>query len=153
MTDKIQKIRKKVEKLMYGFNLEADIASCEDAETEKLADIKYQLCKKILDYIDEVQKEPVSEDLKKAAEDYGIRQGAELKPFAIKYFKAGAKWQKEQMMKNAVDNTCMVIGKVDDHINVRIGVFEKPHEIWHCKCDTSKFKIGDKVKVIVIKEY
>lgn len=61
MTDKVQKIREEVEKLIYGFNLEADIASCEDAEAEKFADIKYQLCKKILDYIDEVQKEPVSE--------------------------------------------------------------------------------------------
>jgi hypothetical protein len=39
---------------------------------------------------------PVSEDLEEAANDYGIRQGAELKPFAIKFFKAGAKWQREQ---------------------------------------------------------
>ncbi len=56
--DKVQKIREEVERLMYGYNLEADIASCEDAETEKLADIKYQLCKKILEYIDSLQEEP-----------------------------------------------------------------------------------------------
>ena len=61
MTDKVQKIREEVEKLMYGFNLEADIASCEDSETEKLANIKYQLCKKILEYIDSLQEEPVSD--------------------------------------------------------------------------------------------
>lgn len=58
MTDKVQKVREEVERLMYGFNLEADIASCEDAETEKLADIKCQLCKKILEYIDSLQEEP-----------------------------------------------------------------------------------------------
>lgn len=44
----------------------------------------------------ELVEEPVGEDLEEAAENYGARQGAELKPFAIKYFKAGAKWQKEK---------------------------------------------------------
>ena len=61
MTDKVEKIRQEVEKLVYSFNLEADIASCEDAEAEKLANIKYQLCKKILEFIDSIQDEPISE--------------------------------------------------------------------------------------------
>lgn len=110
--DKVQKIREEVERLMYGFNLEADIASCEDAETEKLSNIKYQLCKKILDYIDEVQKEPVSEDLEESAsmyakEEYNRKSSATL-PDRCKgcytplmyAFKAGANWQKEQDIKH-----------------------------------------------------
>ena len=88
--DKVQKIREEVERLMYGFNLEADIASCEDTEIEKLANIKYQLCKKILDYIDKVQKEPVSEDLEAAAEEW------DESLYRSDAFKAGAKWQKEK---------------------------------------------------------
>ena len=101
MTDKVQKIRKEVEQLMYGFNLEADIASCEDVETEKFANIKYQLCKKILEYIDKVQEEPVSEELEEASRNYADNEeyGDDVY-FAIKVaFKAGAQWQKEQMMK------------------------------------------------------
>ena len=43
-----------------------------------------------------LQEEHVDEDLEKAANGYGIRQGAELKPFAIKFFKAGAQWQEKQ---------------------------------------------------------
>lgn len=45
-------------------------------------------------------QEPVSEELEEASKEYGIRQGAELRPFATKFFKAGAKWQKEQFEKN-----------------------------------------------------
>ena len=100
--DKVQKIREEVERLMYGFNLEADIASCEDAETEKLANIKYQLCKKILDYIDEVQKEPVSEDLEEAAHEYADLRMSNYET-AFYAFMSGAKWQKEQFEKTLRD--------------------------------------------------
>lgn len=41
-------------------------------------------------------QEPVSEDLEEASEEYGIRQGVELRPFATKFFKDGAEWQKQQ---------------------------------------------------------
>ena len=96
MADKVQKIRKEVERLMYGFNLEADIASCEDAETEKLSDIKYQLCKKILGYIDKVQEEPVIEGLDEASRNYADNEeyGDEVYFAIVSAFKAGAKWKK-----------------------------------------------------------
>jgi hypothetical protein len=102
MTDKVQKIREKVERLMYGFNLEADIASCEDSEAEKLADIKYQLCKKILEYIDSLQEESVSEDLEKVAELYTLDDS--IKPWRSltkEAFIAGARWQKQQTISKA----------------------------------------------------
>ena len=113
MTDK-EKIIAKIEQLMYGFNLEADIASCEDVETEKLANIKYQVCKKILEYIDSMQEESVSEELEEAADKYsnndynyfdvlvteydGTEHWMNDKVFIKDAFKAGAKWQKEQLI-------------------------------------------------------
>jgi len=82
MTDKVQKIREEVVRMhnllpvMDGDNISVNYAD--------------RICTTLEMYIDSLQEEPVSEDLEIAAEDYGIRQGAELKPFAIKYFKAGA---------------------------------------------------------------
>jgi hypothetical protein len=58
------------------------------------------------------KEEPVTEDLEKAAEDYGVRQGLELKPFAIKYFKDGAKWQeaKDQSTIELAEDHAMLAG-------------------------------------------
>ena len=137
MTDKVQKIREEVERLMYGFNLEADIASCEDAETEKLANIKYQLCKKILDHIDKVQEEPVSEDLNTAAKEYANNITKKI-GYRLQLRRAvcfGANWQKEKMMKEAIEG----IARPDDS------------EIW-CNLSSFNLKDGDKVRVVVIKE-
>ena len=52
----------------------------------------------VLDYIESYiniisREQPSSSDLDEAAEEFGKRQGVELKPFAKKYFKAGAEWQ------------------------------------------------------------
>lgn len=134
MADKVQKIREEVERLMYGFNMEADIASCENAETEKLADIKYQLCKKILDHIDKVLEEPVSEELEEAANNYCLnaRKGYprvkdETDRYICSAFKAGAQWQKEQIVKEAIGG----IARPDDS------------EIW-CNLDSFNLKDGDK---------
>jgi hypothetical protein len=86
-------------------------------------------------------KEPVSEDLEEAANDYGIRQGAELKPFAIKFFKAGAKWQCEQMMKDAVDGLVYAQLTTSGEIMIRSNYF---------KSETLDYL--DNVKLIIIKE-
>ena len=52
----------------------------------------------VLDYIESYiniisREQPSSSDLDEAAEEFGKRAGLELKPFARKYFKAGAEWQ------------------------------------------------------------
>lgn len=136
--DKVQKIRKEVERLMYGFNLEADIASCENAEIEKFADTNYQLCKKILEYIDEVQKQHISEDFEKEIQTtikmvkYLDLSSDDIVSFCAHHY---SKWQKEQLMKNTING----IARPDDD------------EIW-CNLVSSNLKDGDKVKVIVIKE-
>ena len=115
MADKIQKIRGEVERLMYGFNMEADIASCEDAETEKLADIKYQLCKKILGYIDKVQEEPESEELDKEIDRYFNTEGIPVTEDALRetarYF---ANWQRDQILnRNATLLRTFELGKIE----------------------------------------
>lgn len=66
-----------------------------------------------------------------------------------------AEWQREQMMKDAVEGN--VCGRVIDHINVRVEGYNAltPSNITHIPCERKnfhKFKIGDKVKVIIIKE-
>lgn len=92
-------------------------------------------------------------------------------------FKAGAEWQKkqdqktielaedhamlagmnkmeQQMLEGAVEGE--ICGRVYDHINVRfadgICKYLEPKNISHIPADVSKFKVGDKVRVIVIKE-
>ena len=105
----------------------------------------------------------VSEDLEKAAEDYGIRQGLELKPFAIKYFKAGANWQKQQDQSTIelAEDHAMLAGmeKMKEQMMAKAvegGCFSYKNGFVHISCDIDEhltdIKIGDKVKVIVIKE-
>ena len=99
------------------------------------------------------KEEPVSEELEKAAEEYieytprydigyELEEGndpTEIDCFTIDEatdaFKAGAKWQKEQLTREAIDG----IARPDDN------------EVW-CDLKSFNFKDGDKVKVFVIKE-
>ena len=145
-----EKVKAKIEQLMYGFNLEADIASCENVETEKLANIKYQVCKKILEYIDSLQEEPVSDDLEKISYYFACMcnplkaacSTSSPDPDVIKAFKAGAKWQKENMMAKAFD------AKVLENYDGKC--IEYDETILDEKL--SDCNVFDKVKVIVIKE-
>ena len=114
MTNK-EKILSEIERLMYAYNLEADIAASEDAIEEKIAQEKYELCKRMLSFINSLPEEPVSEDLDEAAEVYGYTNwqsddyhegAAEGLPFdAIghteKCFKDGAQWNNERVIKKA----------------------------------------------------
>ena len=94
-------------------------------------------------------KEPVSEDLYEAAEDYAatgeiLPNGKEIISFdALKSFKAGAQWQKMQMMKDAVECSIILSDKyyfIEDE--------EECSEI----IEALGCKHGDKVKLIIIKE-
>ena len=66
----------------------------------------------------------------------------------------GKKNMKEQMMKRAVEGE--ICGRVYDHINVRFadGVckYLEPKNISHIPADVSKYNIGDKVHIIIVKE-
>ena len=165
MIDKVQKIREEVERLMYGFNLEADIASCEDAETEELANIKYQLCKKILDYIDKVQEEPVSENLgyyiNELSKQFPDVSFAKLSRIAVRV----AKWQEKQdqsTIELAEDHAMLAgMNKMEQQIMAKAidGEVLENYDGKVLKYDDlildeklSNFKVFDKVKIIVIKE-
>lgn len=82
-------------------------------------------------------KDPVSEELEEAANKY-----ADKHPtcgLAKQSFKAGAQWQKEQMMKDALD-TVMVYDDLNDLVP---GIED---------LSINGYTVGDKVKVIIVKE-
>ena len=99
----------------------------------------------VAEFIDSMPEEPVSEDLEEAATDFaegeweGIHDNDGNPLYDQDYveysFKAGAQWQKEQMMAKAVDGTAR----------------PEDSEVW-CNLASNNLKDGDKVKVIVIKE-
>ena len=76
MTDKVQKIREEISRIQLY--------------------TQSGVLKQILDYIDKVQKEPVSEELEEAANAY-ISNENNYYHSRTDTFKAGAMWQKQQM--------------------------------------------------------
>ena len=85
------------------------------------------------------QKESVSEDLEEAADKY-----ADKHPtcgLARHSFKAGAKWQKEQLLAKAVD----ALVHTFDNGYIRVGTQLLANNKYG-------LKVGDKVKVIIVKE-
>lgn len=88
-------------------------------------------------------EEPVSEDLEKTAKHYlysnilydDVYVGEPTDKDCIEMFKAGAKWQKKQLIKEAING----IARPDDD------------EVW---CDLKSFNLkdGDKIKIIIIEE-
>lgn len=85
--------------------------------------------------------------LEEAAEEYAYRGVPDelkplTKPFAdeiIKNFIAGSEWQKEQMMKDAVE------GEIVKDITNKLAVTAK-------NINLDGFKFGDKVRIIIVKE-
>ena len=86
----IEQIKAEIEKRFneYSTSILKHYDACIEAKALELG--------KILTIINSFPEEFVSEDLERASEEFAIRQGIELKPFAKKFFKAGADWQKEQ---------------------------------------------------------
>ena len=141
MIDKVQKIREGVERLKSQL-LRGACSSQVAMETM----CKEEAYNEVLAILDTMQEEPVSDDLKEAAIEIcsKVLEGETVVIDGYEYvvlsdaeecFKAGAKWQKEQMMANAIDGTA------------------RPYdnEIW-CNLAYSNLEDGNKVKVIVIKE-
>lgn len=125
------------------------------AEVERLKrEIPYHenpwsVLNKVLDFINSLPAEQPSEDLKKAAKDFVEKNSPYTDEFMLDNeveeaykiaeltFKRGAQWQKEQMMKSAVDATCVLLPPPD--------VFK----VLICHEVTDKLTIGQKTKVIV----
>lgn len=96
----------------------------------------------ILSFIDSLHEEPVNEELEKVAYEYSLYPVAPSKfVLAEQGFKDGANWQKQQLMKKAIEG--IVTTNIDGWINVMTGLI-RPEE--------AGANFGDKVKLIIIKE-
>ena len=165
MTDKVQKIREEVIRLRNLHQMKYQQIDTNDNMC--LVECgKRNLCNELLSFIDSLQEEPkvkestktqhinetckdsddsltqesVNEELEKAAVEAFKQIVDSDKNNFLEIFKAGAKWQKEQMMAKAIKGGC----------------FSYKNGFVHISCDiderVTNIKFGDKVKVIVIKE-
>lgn len=89
----------------------------------------------LLSFIDSLQEELVSEDLREASRKYfkSLKDSCFISSDIMLAFKAGAKWQKEQIMKDATDAELL-----EGHLIRQKDVTHPLH-------------VGDKVKIIIIK--
>lgn len=108
---------------------------------------------KVLTILDTLQEQPVCEGLEEMAEGIVCSMINEssaigvpndhipswVQDAMIQSCKAGAKWQKEQMMKEAVE------GEVVKDINNKLAVTAK-------NVNLDGFKFGEKVRIIIVKE-
>ena len=110
MTDK-EKLTKVIAEIkrLHNQSLEDENRQA-DRGLESAANVSYgksMACKVLISFIDSLPEEPVSEDLEKAAKHYlysnilydDVYVGNPTDKDCIEMFKAGAQWQKEQMMK------------------------------------------------------
>ncbi len=139
MTDK-EKIKMLIEAIDYSFL---------NTQGEYDKELTYPVIDKVKFIKKSMQEEPVSEELDKAAEswidDDNNTHGADYIGVTVaeNAFKAGANWQKEQLMKGAEE--CYIRRNRYTKKNVLNG--------FDVTCDAiQRLKGGDKVKVIVIKE-
>ena len=124
MVDKVQKIREEVERRL---RLLVPKMTFQHQRKE---------LENILSFIDFLQEEPVSEKLKEAAKEYSGKSSHPLN----NAFMSGAKWQKRQMMKDAVDG----------EIFCAVAYPHQPKAV--SKPISGGYKFGDKVKLLIIKE-
>ena len=106
-------------------------------------------------------QEPASEDLAQAAEKYAIAEyhhkNLETLPDRcwgcyepiVKGFKSGAQWDREQMMKDAVIIEDELVMCYNNGEPTGLSPYK---EWWDTPEVQSRFKDGDKIKVIIIKE-
>ena len=96
-----------------------------------------------LDVLNKDSEEPVSDDLEKAAVEYATDYLFSPSPVKdpVDHFKAGAQWQKEQVMKTVVDGKIYETQARSKLKAATIG-----------KISNLKYRVGDKVKLIILKE-
>lgn len=165
MTDKIQKIREGIEKLKS--NLIYGACSSQVAMETRCKEEAYN---EVLAILDTMQEEPVSEELNNAAVEWfnSVKYKNDLSGTPIEGFKAGAKWQKEQMLKESKlaekkDDDMLTIAYMDgveegkkimqeEMMKEAIeGVaYPDDEQIW-CDLDRCSLENGEKVKFIITK--
>ena len=137
MTDK-EKIRKEVERLQSELIQEKGKGYSSDVDDACILELQ-----NVLTYINSLQEEPISEDLEEAAMKHpsAIRiVSPQWTSEVEKAFKAGAKWQEEQLMKDAVYG--LVCGHDESSPAwIDLNLLNKPNA-----------KVGTEVKLIIIKD-
>ena len=131
----IEKIKAEIEK-RKGFFHERGIG-CDNA-------IEVEL-ESLLSFIDSLPEESVSEDLEKVADEYskGLDYWNYINDDPSIAFKAGAAWQKEQMMKEAVDADVNTYEELPSGMSYVEFVADIP---------ASRFKKHNKVKLVILKD-
>lgn len=87
-----------------------------------------------------IEEEPVSEDLERAADSYASTFCENSRKVAYEAYKMGAKWKEKQLMKDAADSKITT----DGNSIFPIIKYQLPL--------TYDCKIGDKVKLIILRE-
>lgn len=103
----------------------------------------------ILDSLQQEQQEESDKNLEEAAYKYSFDSKPSIygQVDVIDAFIAGAEWQKEQMMKEAVEGKVI---KTDKHTSVRYKSFYGTDRYFYGIAD-KQFKPGNKVRIIVLK--
>jgi len=166
MTDKVELIRKEIERLkakqLAIFNKGESEESCDDALTHISA------YNHLLSFIDSLSEEPVSEDL----EEFALQYAGHHAPYdscmqeVEDAVKAGAKWQKEQDQSTIelAEDHAMLAGMekmreqmMKDAIKCEVTwidgfMLDYTQEQQDDLLEKIGAKVGDKVKLIIIKE-
>ena len=90
----------------------------------------------------------IPNDLEEAAKNYALNTAEDSEQYSARYlgYKDGAKWQKEQMLKEAVEGEVCI---------PNVWVEKKEGKELVVRAEISKelgFKFGDKVRLVIIKE-
>ena len=152
MSDKVQKIREEIEKIKTAH-------SSIDLKESNPDVLVVQVCTNLLSFIDSIHEETVSEDLEEASKEwlepqldksyvsYGEGKMMELTHFdgyaMLDAIEFGAKWQEQQMMAKAIDGKLF---RTYDNSSFKYKI-----DI-DCDIRIDKYKDGEKVKVIIVKE-
>ena len=142
MTDKVQKIREEVEKLKS--NLIYGACSSQIAMETMCKEEAYN---EVLAILDTMQEEPVSEELEEAASRYAKEEYNSKSPATLPdrcrgcyaplmyAFKAGSKWQKENLWKPADGDDLPIIDRevIALFDNGKVGFAHRPPEYWDGK--------------------
>ena len=141
MTDKVQKIREEVEKRYeYWKEKESNSHSIE-------SEIRMSECQHLLLMLDSLQEEPVSGELEEAASRYAKEEYNSKSPATLPdrcrgcyaplmyAFKAGSKWQKENLWKPADGDDLPIIDRevIALFDNGKVGFAHRPPEYWDGK--------------------
>lgn len=151
MNNQVKMIRAEIERYVDSLERNSGMAG-------PFGDAQMALCDRLLSFIDSLPEEKVSdstpleesgEDLKSELHNYIEQHKSELSGYfdirrVARHF---ANWQKQQMMKGTIDG--YVTGNDERDIDVWI---ESERFRWIENKNVTELNIGDKVKLVIIKE-